>query len=113
MDRKCSVGWAGRRATTRGVQDMQVRFHRSPLAHCYARRQRCSARVQATTSCAVLREWVEQLGGSVHPAVSVVDPAPSGSRGLVVIEPMTLDDVEDFPLLLVPEDCVMSSEVAR
>eukprot|EP00955_Chlamydomonas_euryale_P037201 350688-Chlamydomonas_euryale.AAC.2 len=65
-------------------------------------------------ACGELVDWVLEASGYMHPALRVVDAAPcGGGRGLVTAEALDEEAVTGMPMLLVPEDLVLSSEVAR
>ena len=49
----------------------------------------------------------------VHPSIELVDVAGCGARGLVINQSLDLDSITGVPLILLPEDLVISSDVAR
>lgn len=50
----------------------------------------------------------------VHPAIELSEKSPSShARGLVITLDQSLDEITGVPLILLPEDLVLSSDVAR
>lgn len=62
-----------------------------------------------------LIEWVQESGGYLHSSLSIVEDAPcGGGRGIVCTgAPLDMEQVQGTPMLLLPEDLVLSTEVAR
>ena len=73
----------------------------------------CHASASSSTAIAALIDWVEESGGLLHPSLQVVDHAPCGSRGIVCLRDQSEEEVSGAPMLLVPEDLLLTSEVAR
>lgn len=58
---------------------------------------------------AQLRCWIASHGGFIHPALGLVDTAPSSKcRGIVAVKPITLCDLEAGPLVSVPQELQLS-----
>ena len=58
---------------------------------------------QGCDSLASLREWITCHGGYIHPALRLVELAPtSGCRGIVSSAPITLEDLEAGPIISIP-----------
>ncbi|KAG1677337.1 hypothetical protein FOA52_010716 [Chlamydomonas sp. UWO 241] len=75
---------------------------------------RSSSMPEASTSCDPLVDWVLAASGYMHPSMRVVEEAPcGGGRGLIMTEDLDLEAVTGMPMLLVPEDLLLTSEVAR
>ena len=70
---------------------------------------------QACPQGARLRDWLLEAGGYVHESLLVVQQAPcGGGRGVVAARELGAEAVEGgAPLVLLPEDLVLTSEVAR
>ncbi len=50
-----------------------------------------------------LRTWITAHGGFVHPSIRLTESAPCGCRGVVAASPLSIDDVQSQPLIVVPE----------
>jgi hypothetical protein len=70
---------------------------------------------RAFTPCtkgARLRDWLLEAGGYVHESLLVVEDAPcGGGRGVVAAQALSVEG--GAPLILLPEDLCLTSEVAR
>ncbi|GAX75519.1 hypothetical protein CEUSTIGMA_g2962.t1 [Chlamydomonas eustigma] len=65
-------------------------------------------------SLQLLCDWVLESGGYMHPSLAVTESAPcGGGRGLLCKHDVKGDDIVGMPMLLVPEDIILTSEVAR
>ena len=62
-----------------------------------------------------LVEWVQGSGGYLHPSLGVVEEAPcGGGRGVVCLgPPLAIDEVQGMPMILLPEDLLLTAQVAR
>lgn len=53
-------------------------------------------------------------GGFMHPDLVVVEQAPcGGGRGIICTRDVSAEDITGMPMLLVPEDLLLTAEVAR
>jgi hypothetical protein len=60
-----------------------------------------------------LREWVLENGGVVHPSLAVVEATrKTGSRGVVALQPISVETSASEPLVLVPESLYLTSQVS-
>ncbi len=82
---------------------------RTPAALQQARQQQQWVESQEAR---LLVDWVERAGGWLHPALRVVENAPCGCRGIVAVEAIPLEEVEDQPLVVVPEQLYMTHDDA-
>ena len=50
----------------------------------------------------------------MHPDLVVVEQAPcGGGRGIICTRDVSAEDITGMPMLLVPEDLLLTAEVAR
>mmetsp|Transcript_4287 Transcript_4287/g.9311 ORF Transcript_4287/g.9311 Transcript_4287/m.9311 type:complete len:378 (+) Transcript_4287:138-1271(+) len=116
------------RCTGRALGGPQVAWlPQSPRNQSDVRRRTCNRTEAArsaesdvsgssTVSAAVteLSDWLNESGGFVHPALAVVEQAPcGGGRGVICTVDQSEEDVAGMPLVLVPEELLLTSEVAR
>ena len=60
-----------------------------------------------------LTSWVRRTGGLVHPAIALAEPAPCGSRGLVVTQAISAEEAQRQPLIVVPASLEINGNRAR
>jgi hypothetical protein len=60
-----------------------------------------------------LRQWLRDQGGWVHPSLRLVDAAPCGARGVVAAATIQLTDLEQGPLVSIPQGLQFSSVYAQ
>lgn len=73
-----------------------------------SRRSRRGARLEQ----AVPRLASHVAGGFIHPSLACVEAAPCGARGIVAVEPLTLEDAAAAPVVAVPERLLLSHDAA-
>jgi len=56
--------------------------------------------------------WVENGGGYIDPRLSLVDDAPCGCRGVVATTSVASSDLQEAPLIVVPESLYLTTEDA-
>mmetsp|Transcript_12367 Transcript_12367/g.25987 ORF Transcript_12367/g.25987 Transcript_12367/m.25987 type:complete len:337 (-) Transcript_12367:219-1229(-) len=111
------------RASRASLQGRRKLTYRPRNAQAARRRLSCNAQVSPLVVDGVkyelceagerLKLWIIENGGVVHPGLAVVENAPSGSRGVICTESLDVDEIDNNPLLLVPEFLYMTSQVAR
>ena len=51
-----------------------------------------------------MRHWITENGGFIHESLRITSPAPCGSsRGITAVQPITLDEMEASPLIVIPK----------
>lgn len=86
-----------------------------PRVYCRAtsHQQQLAQQQQQHASLELLRTWITANGGYIHPALQLVDNAPtSRCRGAITTQPISLEDLEAGPLVSVPQDLQFTSRCA-
>lgn len=50
-----------------------------------------------------LKQWVRSHGGYIHEALSLVDDAPCGCRGIIATRDISMEELEAGPLISIPQ----------
>jgi hypothetical protein len=59
-----------------------------------------------------IRKWVEDNGGYVCSELRLVDAAPCKCRGVIAASRLTIEELQECPLIIVPESLYLTTEEA-